>query len=129
MIKENLPDISIINYYDKLTFIRNLLFINNTNELRLLITEDDFFYRKGWRLTKQGKNFLINNFKHYNIKIENHNYITGKIVLNMDQCCNGPWYFYGNNLTVFNEIINFELQMVNCDLNAFIDLKIIKPDQ
>ena len=81
------------------------------------------FSGTGWRLTKVGLELVSKQFKPYISRHEKNKIITGKLLLNMDECCNSPWSLFDNSITVFDPILHFELQMVDGDANAFIDFK------
>ena len=82
-----------------------------------------FFVGTGWRLTRTGCETLAQNYMCYTSSSEFNKFITGKLILNMDNCVGGPWCISGQNVTVFNPGIHFELQMVSGNVNKFVDFK------
>lgn len=82
-----------------------------------------FFVNQGWRLTSSGFQAISDNYISYSSKNERNTIITGKIILNTDDCVGGPWFLKGQNIVVFDPTIHFELQMVNGNLNDFVDFK------
>lgn len=81
------------------------------------------FGTRGWGLTKTGYNILSDHYTVYSTKNSKNDIITGKILLGMDQSCASPWHIQGESVTVFDSVLHFELQMVNGNLNDFIDFK------
>lgn len=86
--------------------IKKVLFINNS-----------------WRLTGTGCQILSEHFVSYTSNHNDNTVLTGKILLNMDKCCLGPWFLRGKTITVFDPTIHFELQMVSGKLGDFVDFK------
>ncbi len=112
-----------LNCFDVLTFcnlIRPIVanYVDTSQSLRKIL-----FVGKGWRLTKVGSELLAENFKPYKSKNKNNEIVTGRILLYMDLCCEGPWSILGDTVTVFNPTIHFEMQLVNGDINAYINFK------
>jgi hypothetical protein len=126
MRNDNLPELQIIAN-DQLTFCNKLKQIVNTSGIHALQNQIDIrrfvFVGRSWRLTRFGKDLLLKNFKSYASENDCNKFITGKILLNMDSCCHGPWYVYDNKVITFNETLHFELQMVSGDLNSFVNFK------
>ncbi len=81
------------------------------------------FGTRCWGLTRTGYSILSNHYTAYSAKNPKNGVLTGKILLNMDACCNGPWYIQGETVYVFDSVLHFELEMVNGNLNDFIDFK------
>ncbi len=81
------------------------------------------FGTRGWGLTRTGYNILSDHYTVYCSKNPKNGTITGKILLGMDECCVSPWHIQGESVYVFNSLLHFELQMVNGNLNDFIDFK------
>ena len=81
------------------------------------------FTGKGWRLSYTGHSLLVDRFKSYKSTNAKNKIITGKIMLHMDICCNSPWRLQSEIVTVFDPMLQFELQMVNGDLDTFINFK------
>lgn len=82
-----------------------------------------FFVNQSWRLTNSGFQAISNNYISYSGTNERNSIITGKILLNMDDCVGGPWFLKGQAIVIFDPTIHFELQMVNSNLNDFVDFK------
>jgi len=95
-------------------------FLENLNFDRL---QRYFFVGLGWRLTWTGCQTLCQNYKSFISSSEENKYITGKIILNMDNCVEGPWCMKGQTIIVFDPKIHFELQMLNGNVNKFVDFK------
>ena len=85
-----------------------------------------FFVGLGWRLTRTGCETLSQTYTSYSSTSDNNKYITGKIILNMDECVGGPWCMKGQTVIVFDPKVHFELQMVSGDVNKFVEFKIEK---
>lgn len=82
-----------------------------------------FFVGSGWRLTRTGCETLAQNYASYTSTSDANKIVTGRIILNMDDCVGGPWCIRGQNITVFDPAIHFEIQMVSGDINKFVDFK------
>lgn len=93
-------------------------YINTPDLLRKLL-----FVGKGWQLTNMGNEMLIESFKSYQSKNKINKIITGKILINMDICCNSPWHLHNTAITIFDSTLHFELQMVDGDINSFINFR------
>jgi hypothetical protein len=87
------------------------------------IAKKMMFSNKQWCLTKTGYNILSTVYQTYTSKNPATKVLTGKILLGMDQCCASPWFIQGETVTVFDGVLHFELEMVNGNLNDFIDFK------
>ena len=87
------------------------------------IAKKMMFSNKQWGLTKTGYNILSAVYQSYTSKNPANKVMTGKILLGMDHCCASPWFVQGESVTVFDSVLHFELQMVNGNLNDFIDFK------
>ena len=87
------------------------------------IAKKMMFGNKQWCLTKTGYNILSTVYQTYTSKNPANKVLTGKILLGMDQCCASPWFIQGESVTVFDSVLHFELQMVNGNLNDFINFK------
>lgn len=81
------------------------------------------FGTRGWGLTRTGFNILSSHYTIYSAKNLKNGVVTGKILLGMDECCASPWHIQGETVYVFNSVLHFELEMVNGNLNDFIDFK------
>lgn len=81
------------------------------------------FGTRGWGLTRTGFNILSSHYTTYNAKNPKNGIVTGKILLGMDESCTSPWHIQGETVYVFNSLLHFELEMVNGNLNDFIDFK------
>lgn len=82
-----------------------------------------FFVGQGWRLTRTGCETLSSRYISYSSASDANTVITGKIILNMDNAVGGPWYLWGQKITVFDPTAHFELQMMGGNMNAFVDFK------
>jgi hypothetical protein len=126
MSQYKLPELSIIAR-DSLSFCDQLIHILDTKKFSYITDlkslQKLFFHGKSWRLTRVGRDILITKFKSYISKNECNRSMTGKIILNMDSCCNSPWYNYDDKVIFFDETLHFELQMVSGDLNGFVNFK------
>ena len=80
------------------------------------------FFGRSWRLNAAGKKTFSKYFNEYELN-NTHGMLTGKILIKMDDCCNGPYYITNNKITVFNISTYFELQLLDGDLNKFVDFK------
>lgn len=103
--------------------LRHTIDVNNGNSLDLERIRRYLFVNKGWRLTRNGADVISANYKHYTSINENNKILTGKILLNLDHCIGGPWFLRGNSISVFDSQVHFEIQMVNGNINDFVDLK------
>jgi hypothetical protein len=81
------------------------------------------FGTRGWGLTRTGFNILSTHYTAYSAKNPKNGVITGKILLGMDESCASPWHVQGETVYVFDSVLHFELEMVNGNLNDFIDFK------
>ncbi len=81
------------------------------------------FGTRCWGLTRTGYSILSSHFRSYCSKNPKNGVLTGKILLNMDACCNGPWYIQSESVYVFDSVLHFEMEMVSGNLNDFIDFK------
>jgi len=81
------------------------------------------FSNHGWRLSHGGRDMLKALFRDYDSSNDANTVVTGKILLNMDQCCGGPWALRGKTVTVWDPTVHFELQMVGGNLRDFVDFK------
>ena len=95
-------------------FLRNL----NTDRLKRY-----FFVNQGWRLTNNGFSIVSTHYHSFTSENPANKVLTGSILLNMDNCIQGPWYVRGNKITVFNQSTHFELQMTSGNINAFLDFR------
>lgn len=50
--------------------------------------------------------------------------VTGKILLGMDRCCQGPWHLRGKTAMVFDPHLHLEIQIVGGRISDFIDFKL-----
>lgn len=82
-----------------------------------------FFINQGWRLTKTGFITVSTHYITYFSKHPSNKILTGKILLNMDKCVQGPWYIFGEQLAIFDQKIHFEIQMLGGNLNDFLEFK------
>lgn len=90
------------------------------------LVANTLFNSKGWRLTYRGVLMIAKHWQPYTITAKEQYTLTGKVLLNMDRCVQGPWGIRSKNLTVFDPVIGFELNMVDGDLNSYIDFKFPK---
>lgn len=82
-----------------------------------------FFINHSWRLTNSGFAMVSMYHAHYTSNNPKNGIITGKMLLNMDHIIGGPWFMRGSQIIVFDQMANFELEMVDGDINAYIDFK------
>lgn len=82
-----------------------------------------FFVNQSWRLTNSGYQAISDHYHAYASSNERNKVITGKVLLNMDNCVGGPWYIRGAHVFVFDPTIHFEIQIVNGILSDFVDFK------
>lgn len=82
-----------------------------------------FFVNQGWRLTNSGYQAISDHYNVYSSSNERNKVITGKVLLNMDNCAGGPWYLRGPHVFVFDSTVHFEIQMVSGNLSDFVDFK------
>jgi len=124
MIEPTFPQLPL-TYLNVLSFCNNVGSTLTGYNIAPAMIRNVLFAGKGWKLTKVGLELITKKFKPYSIKNEKNKMITGKILLHMDQCCNSPWSLFEGVVTVFDPTLYFELQMVDGDINAFIDFKSI----
>lgn len=122
MTQENLIDLPT-NYKNIQDFCNSMQPHIAKDSISTDVIRKVLFIGKGWRLSNTGHFLLTKKFKSYKSINEKNKTETGKIILYTDVCCNGPWSLLDGVVTVFDSILHFELQMVNGDLNAFINFK------
>jgi hypothetical protein len=81
------------------------------------------FVNGGWRLTNTGRQMVTDIYFTYRSKHENNNIVTGRVLLNMDRICNGPWGLHGEWVTVLDTNVNFELQMFDGKLSELVNFR------
>jgi hypothetical protein len=82
-----------------------------------------FFINQGWRMTHTGFTTISRHYQSYMSQSPGNEIMTGKVLLHMDHCVNGPWFVRGTSVFVFDPTTHFELQMVDGDINAYIDFR------
>lgn len=78
---------------------------------------------QGWRLTHSGFQAVSAHYIHYSVTNDQNHLLTGKILINMDNCVGGPWFLRGATVYLFDQTVGFELQMFGGDLHTFVDFK------
>lgn len=114
-----------VNAIDLIEAVRSTLSTANRDfdTMPVDVAKRMMFGTRGWGLTRTGFNILSSHYTIYSAKNPKNGIVTGKILLGMDECCASPWHIQGESVYVFNSVLHFELEMVNGNLNDFIDFK------
>ena len=105
------------------TALKNILSVLQFDNIPLEQTRKLLFVNSGWRLTNEGYKILSKLYMTYESINPVNDILTGKIILKMDNCVNSPWFVRGKKLIVFDQIVHFELQMVDGDMSRYVDFK------
>lgn len=79
------------------------------------------FIKNGWQLTEYGADLLMHNFRWFEIVFKDDTVITGKILINLDQIINGPWFIWYKRMIIWNQDIFFEINLFDEDIAQFIN--------
>jgi hypothetical protein len=81
------------------------------------------FVNQGWRLTSNGLKLLGERYKSYVANSDDNTIMTGRVLLGLEETLRGPWAVRGKSLIVFEQMLQFELQMVEGSAPQFVRFK------
>ena len=72
---------------------------------------------------------MLDNFQTYKVELNPalDQKLTGKVLLNMDSCVQGPWIVYHKHFLCWDPVVNFDMYMTGGDLDAFINFRLGTP--
>ena len=96
---------------------------SHITEATLSKARNRLFVNQGWRLTTTGIKLFTNCYNHYKAISDENEIMTGRVLINMDNAVRGPWAYRGKTIITFDQIVNFELQIVDGSARSFIEFK------